>query len=63
MCATRKSKTWNSRKYPYLPHGRYFFYDPASPQPFLKFLLSFAQIPPGNSNPFCVRGIFSGTAQ
>ena len=48
----------NSRKYPYLPHGRDFFEDP---QPLWKSQLSFIHFfkffglteSPGNSNPFC----------
>ena len=62
----------NSRKYPYLPQGRDFFYDPDTPLEIPIKLLSFFKIfwalqnphPPGNSNPFCGGvWIFSGTVQ
>ena len=56
-------KTWmcNSRKYPYLPHGRDFFWDPPTPLEIPIKLHTFFSIfwpyrtpnPPGNSNPFC----------
>ena len=56
----------NSRKYPYLPHGRDFFLR-RQPPPLLKFQLSFIHFfeffgltelptPLGNSSPFCGGG-------